>query len=125
MKSSFQNILIFGWKYKSYALLNITFNAFYALFSALSFISLIPMLNVLFETTENRIEPAKYNGIFSVHHYLKDSLSFYISKRVDDDPEGTLMLVIGLVVSMFLLKNISNYLALYFITYLDVSLSTE
>ena len=118
MKSSFQNILKFGWKYKSYALLNITFNAFYALFSALSFISLIPMLNVLFETTENRIEPAKYNGIFSGHDYLKDSLSFYISKRVDDDPEGTLMLVIGLVMSMFLLKNISNYLALYFITYL-------
>ena len=92
MKSSFQNILKFGWKYKSYALLNITFNAFYALFSALSFISLIPMLNVLFETTENRIEPAKYNGIFSVNHYLKDSLSFYISKRVDDDPEGTCLL---------------------------------
>ncbi|MDA9015605.1 ABC transporter ATP-binding protein/permease [Flavobacteriaceae bacterium] len=118
MKSSFQNILQFGLKYKSYALLNIIFNAFYALFSALSFVSLIPMLNVLFETTEDQIEPATYEGIFSLPNYIKDSLNFYIAQRVNVSPEETLILVVGLVLSLFFLKNISNYLALYFITYL-------
>ena len=118
MKSPFQNILQFGWKYKGYALLNIVFNAFYALFSALSFVSLIPMLNVLFETTEKQIEPATYQGIFSLHHYLKDSLNFYIASKVEQDPERTLIVVIGLVLSLFFLKNICNYLALYYITFL-------
>jgi len=118
MKSSFQNILQFGWKYRAYGFLNIAFNALYALFSALSFVSLIPMLNVLFETTEQRIEPAKYKGLFSLHHYLRDSLNFYIATRVEEDPETTLVVVIGLVLSLFFLKNICNYLALYFITYL-------
>ena len=118
MKSSFQNILQFGWKYKGYALLNIIFNALYALFSALSFVSLIPMLNVLFETTTRQLEPAKYKGVFKLHHYMRDSLNFHIAQRIDSDPEGTLILVIGLVLSLFFLKNICNYLAMYFITYL-------
>ena len=118
MKSSFQNILQFGWKYKGYAFLNILFNALYALFSALSFVSLIPMLNVLFETTEQQIEPAQYQGLFNIHHYIRDSLNFYIASRVEQDPETTLIVVIGLVLSLFFLKNICNYLALYFITFL-------
>jgi len=118
MKSSFKNILQFGWKYKGYAFLNIIFNSFYAFFSALSFISLIPMLNVLFETTESRIKPASYQGIFNIHHYIRDSLNFFISQRLVYDQEGTLILVIGLVLGLFFLKNTCNYLALYFITYL-------
>tara|TARA_Y100000385_G_scaffold2275_1_gene2449 strand:+ start:3157 stop:4983 length:1827 start_codon:yes stop_codon:yes gene_type:complete len=118
MKSSFKNILQFGWKYKGYAFLNIIFNIFYAFFSALSFISLIPMLNVLFETTESRIKPASYQGIFNIHHYIRDSLNYFISQRLVYDKEGTLLLVIGLVLSLFFLKNICNYLALYYITFL-------
>lgn len=118
MKSSFQNILQFGLKYKGYAFLNIIFNSLYALFSALSFISLIPMLNVLFETTKSQVEPAKYEGIFKLHNYIRNSLNFHIAQNIDNDPERTLMFVIGLVLSLFFLKNICNYLALYFITYL-------
>lgn len=118
MKSSFQNILQFGLKYKVYAFLNIIFNSLYALFSALSFISLIPMLNVLFETTKSQVEPAKYEGIFKLHNYIRNSLNFHIAQNIDNDPERTLMFVIGLVLSLFFLKNICNYLALYFITYL-------
>ena len=44
MYSSFFKILLIGTPYRKYAFLNILFNCFYALFSALSFISLIPML---------------------------------------------------------------------------------
>ena len=118
MFSSFKKILRFGIQYKEYALLNIFFNSLYALFSALSFVSLIPMLNVLFKTTEKQITPAKYNGILNIHNYIKDSLNYYVSEQLIENTEGTLMFVIGLVLSLFFLKNSCNYLALFFITYL-------
>ena len=116
--SPFRKILQFGIPFKGYALLNILFNAFYALFSALSFVSLIPMLNVLFKTTEKQSSPAIYMGILSLQKYLKDSLNYYVSSKLEQDIEGTLIFVISLVLGLFLLKNISNYLALFFITYL-------
>ena len=118
MFTSFKKILQFGIQYKGYAFLNIFFNALYALFSALSFVSLIPMLNVLFKTTEKQITPAKYQGIFNIHTYLKDSLNYYVTEQLIENTEGTLVFVIGLVLSLFFLKNSCNYLALFFITYL-------
>ena len=116
--SPFRKIIQFGIPFKGYALLNILFNAFYALFSALSFVSLIPMLNVLFKTTEKQSTPVTYSGILSLQKYLKDSLNYYISSKLEQDIEGTLIFVISLVLGLFLLKNISNYLALFFIAYL-------
>ena len=116
--SPFRKIIQFGIPFKGYALLNILFNSFYALFSALSFVSLIPMLNVLFKTTEKQSTPATYSGILSLQKYLKDTLNYYVSSKLEQDIEGTLIFVISLVLSLFLLKNISNYLALFFIAYL-------
>ena len=116
--SPFRKIIQFGIPFKGYALLNILFNAFYALFSALSFVSLIPMLNVLFKTTEKQSNPATYSGILSLQKYLKDSLNYYVSSKLEQNIEGTLIFVISLVLGLFLLKNISNYLALFFIAYL-------
>ena len=116
--SPFRKIIQFGIPFKGYALLNILFNAFYALFSALSFVSLIPMLNVLFKTTEKQSTPVTYSGILSLQKYLKDSLNYYVSSKLEQDIEGTLIFVISLVLVLFLLKNISNYLALFFIAYL-------
>ena len=116
--SPFRKIIQFGIPFKGYALLNILFNSFYALFSALSFVSLIPMLNVLFKTTEKQSAPATYLGILNLHKYLKDTLNYYVSSKLEQDIEGTLIFVISLVLGLFLLKNISNYLALFFIAYL-------
>ena len=103
MLYSFKKILQFGKQFAVYAYLNILFNALYALFSALSFVSLIPMLNVLFKTTEKRLTPAKYEGILSLQTYIKDSLNYYVSKQLDQDLEGTLIFVIGLVLGLFFL----------------------
>ena len=117
MFTSFKKILQFGTQYKGYAFLNIFFNALYALFSALSFVSLIPMLNVLFKTTEKQITPAKYNGILNIHNYIKDSLNNYVSEQLIENTEGTLLFVISLVLSLLLLKNSCNYSVLFFITF--------
>jgi len=76
------------------------------------------MLNVLFKTNEKRLTPAQYDGILNLQAYLKDSLNYYISKQLEQNIEGTLLFVICLVLFLFFLKNICNYLALFFITFL-------
>ena len=48
--------------YKKQALLNIFFNVLYSLFSALSFIALIPMLDVLFGKNKPISELPVYSG---------------------------------------------------------------
>ena len=118
MFDGFKKILQFGVQYKRYAFLNIFFNALYALFSALSFVSLIPMLNVLFKTTKKQLTPAKYEGILTLQSYVKDNINYYVSERLAENTEGTLVFVIILILCLFFLKNTCNYLALYFITFL-------
>lgn len=115
---AFRKILHFGFPYKIYAGLNIFFNMLYALFSALAFIAFIPMLNVLFETTVRINEPPVYKGITSLEDYIKDGLNFLVSKKLEEDIDMTLVIVVALVLVLFLLKNLSNYLAMYFITFL-------
>ena len=117
-KSYFQTILGFGIPYKKFAFLNILFNALYALFSALSFVALIPMLNVLFERIETQnIRPA-FTDIFHLQNYIKELLNYYVTLQLEKNIESTLFMVIGLVLILFFLKNCFNYLALYVITYL-------
>jgi subfamily B ATP-binding cassette protein MsbA len=116
----FKKILRFARPYKKYAVLNIIANVFYALFSALSFIALIPMLDVLFKGKDapKITEPPVYNGIGKAKDYFKDYLSFQVNDYAQDDVSIALILVISLVIVLFFLKNISNYIAMYFITFL-------
>ncbi|MDN6280408.1 MAG: ABC transporter ATP-binding protein/permease [Psychroflexus sp.] len=116
----FRKILRFAKPYKKYAVLNIIANVFYALFSALSFVALIPMLDVLFgdkDAKKIEVEPV-YQGLGSAKDFFKDYLSFHVQQISQDDASIALMLVIGLVITLFFLKNISNYLAMFFITFL-------
>ena len=117
MMRDFRKIMRFGWAYRGFALLNIVFNILYALFSALSFVSLIPMLNVLFKTIEPIIQKPDYNGIASLESFLKGNMNYYLNNLLAENIEKTLLLVIGLVLVLFFLKNLSNYFALFFITY--------
>ncbi len=115
----FKKIIRFAIPYKKYAILNIIFNVFYALFSALSFIALIPMLDVLFE--QDKIKAVKepiYTGITGIKDYYKDFLAFKVQEFAQDDASKALLLVITLVIVLFLLKNIFRYLAMYAITFL-------
>lgn len=117
MMRDFRKIMRFGWAYRGFALLNIVFNILYALFSALSFVSLIPMLNVLFKTTEPIIQKPDYKGIASLESFLKGNMNYHLNNLLAENIEKTLLLVIGLVLVLFFLKNLSNYFALFFITY--------
>lgn len=114
----FKKILRFANPYRKYGYLNIFFNILYALFSALSFAALIPMLDVLFTPEKKvRIEPI-YNGPGQLKDYLQDYINYRVTAYSGDDEMKGLVLVIGLVLILFLLKNFFNYLAMYFITFL-------
>ncbi len=114
----FKKILLFAKPYKTYGYLNIFFNILYALFSALSFAALIPMLNELFDKAKPRTIPPVFEGIGKAKEYFMDYMNFQVTQYSDGDKMKGLVLVIGLVLVLFLFKNIFNYLAMYFITFL-------
>jgi len=114
----FLKIISYAIPYKKYAFFNIFFNILYALFSALSFVALIPMLKVLFEDTKKVYSPPTYNGIRNIENFVRDSVYYEISKYIDKNSLIALSLTIGLIIILFFLKNLFGYLAVYFITFL-------
>ncbi len=117
MDNNFKRIIPYIKPYKKNAVFNIFFNILYALFSSLSMVSLMPMLNVLFGKKQEVIQVKPILGSISdLGSYLKDLLSYYVTKVTHNDETLALVFVIGLVISLFLLKNIFNYLAMYNIT---------
>ncbi len=114
----FKKILRFAKPYSRYGYLNIFFNILYALFSALSFAALIPMLNVLFNKEEPINELPVYTGFKNLKEYALDYLGYHLTQYADGDKMKGLVFVISLVLVLFLLKNLFNYLAMYNITFL-------
>ncbi|WP_296386300.1 ABC transporter ATP-binding protein [Winogradskyella sp.] len=114
----FKQVLGFAKPYKGYAILNIVCNIFYALFGTLSMVSLFPMLNVLFGKTEPlRVKP-EWTGISNIKDYGENYLNYFVTQKSIDGHDDVLIFMVGLVITMFLLKNIFAYLAMYFITFL-------
>ena len=113
----FTRVLKYGLDYTYYGVLNIVFNILYAIFSALAFVSFIPMLDVLFKQTRDVYIEPEYSGISNIREYLEDYFNYYISRQLETDISSTLILVVGIVIFFFLMKNLFNYLALYNITF--------
>ena len=119
MNEYFKKIIYFAKPYKSYAYLNVFFNILYALFSALGFLALIPMLTILFGDGKKVLEEPAYTGIGHLKNYLEDYMSFFLTQyTAEHGAQDTLMIMACVVISIFLLKNLFNYWAMYFITFL-------
>jgi subfamily B ATP-binding cassette protein MsbA len=117
--NNFKRIFPFVIPYKKYAYMNIFFNVLYALFSTLSFVSLIPMMQVLFDQTKRNTAMPVYKGIWELKKYGEDYLSYYITHTTDTFGVGrTLTIMVVIIISIFLLKNLCDYLAMFFITFL-------
>jgi len=117
MDENFKKIIPYLKPYKSSVILNIIFNILYALFSTLSFISLIPMLDVLFKDAEKVAKEPVYTGIWDITSYGKDYLYYYITQLTEENgAQYALLLVVCIVISTFLLKNLFNYLGLNYLT---------
>ena len=114
----FKKILRFARPYKTFAILNIISNVFYALFSTLAMVSLFPMLSVLLKQTESVNIKPQWNGISEAKEYLEASLNYFVTQRAGENTGDALIFMVGLVIAMFFLKNLFGYLAMYFITFL-------
>jgi subfamily B ATP-binding cassette protein MsbA len=117
MDNNLKKILPFALKYKKNVILNIVFNIFYALFSTLGMVSIIPTLKVLFKETEQVTVHPTYKGVGYLGKYGEDLLNYYITKlSTERGEEYALLLVVSIVIVIFLLKNIFNYLASFHVT---------
>jgi subfamily B ATP-binding cassette protein MsbA len=113
MDENLKKIIPFALKYKKDIVFNVFYNILYALFSTLSFIALIPMLDVLFKDAEKIVEEPKFTSIWNITNYGNDYLYFYITKLTNESgAQYALLLVVTIIITTFLLKNIFNYLAL-------------
>lgn len=114
-----KKILRFALPYKKYGILNIICNIFYALFSTLSMIALIPMVNVLFDKSQQvNIKPI-WTGIKNLKEYASGSFYYFITQKMGViGQERALLYIVGIIVVLFLLKNLFGYFSLYFITFL-------
>ncbi|NGZ88758.1 ABC transporter ATP-binding protein [Psychroflexus maritimus] len=113
----FRKILRFAKPYKTFAILNIIANIFYALFSTLAMISLFPMLKVLFGDDEPIYEKPVWQGLTEATKYAENYLNFFITQKAEEGADVLIYMVV-LIIGMFLLKNFFNYLAMFFITFL-------
>lgn len=116
-----KKIFIYIYPYKKHAILNIISNVFYALFSTLSLLSFIPMLNILFQTNTRVYEKPVYQGFENIKHYLENSFYYFVTQQIEQKENGeiiVLSITCLLIISLFFLKNLSNYIGIYFMTHL-------
>lgn len=116
--SYFRKILQYAIPYKRYAILNIICNVFYAVFSTLSFIALIPVIQVLFDKTKRVTAKPVWDGLGGIKDYVTGYFNYQVTQKVAEDEISALLFICGIVVLLFLLKNVFGYLAAYFITFL-------
>lgn len=115
----FKQIMMYARPYKGYGILNIISNIFYALFGTLAFVSLMPMLKVLFKSSEPIQTAPTYQGVVELGDYIENYINYFITQKVNSEGElKALMFMIFIVIATFLLKNLFGYLALFFITFL-------
>jgi ATP-binding cassette, subfamily B, bacterial MsbA len=115
----FKQIFTYAIPYKRYALLNILSNVMYALFGTLAFVSVMPMLKVLFDNTEAVKVKPEFENFGGIKEYFEAYSNYFINSQVEAiGISQTLMILISLVILTFLLKNLFGYLAMYFITFL-------
>ena len=119
MKTNYFNrIFGYAWVFKKYFILNIISNIFYAFFGTLSMISLFPMLKVLFNQTEQLSNPPIWQGMSNAANYFENYLNYFVTTKKADGSDDVLIFMVSIIIITFLLKNIFNYLSMFFITYL-------
>ena len=112
--------------YKKHVVLNIVFNLLYAAFSTLAFVSLIPMLNVLFDKTQKITKAPKWKGLADLKNYANDTLNYKLTAFLETgNAQMALLIVVGIVISTFFLKNLFGYLSMQHVMYLKNGVLTD
>lgn len=118
MKQLF-SVLKYTKGYKKYVALNVVFNILFAVFSALTLALVAPFIQLIFKTDVNELNALVANGTpaFSMSgDYFNKIFNFLFAKLIVlKGKEGALILICFSVVAITFLKNLSRYLAMYFI----------
>ncbi|RLJ62479.1 ATP-binding cassette, subfamily B, MsbA [Lacinutrix venerupis] len=126
MKKILNQLLPFIKNYKKHVILNVVFNILNALFTTLSFVALIPMLNVLFDKTNRVTKEPEWTGIGGLKDYGNDLLNYKVSSYLDNNnAQMALIIVIAIVIITFALKNLFGYLANQHVMYLKNGVLTD
>ena len=84
------------------------------------------MLNVLFDKTQKVTKAPAWNGIGDLKNYANDSLNFKITTLLDaGNDQMALLIVVGVVVGTFFLKNLFGYLSMQHVMYLKNGILTD
>jgi subfamily B ATP-binding cassette protein MsbA len=118
MDENLKKIIPFANKYKFNVVGNISFNILYALFGTLGMVFIMPVLSVLFdERKTDVIKLPEYEGFFSALGNWQEYIAYYVNEySTEYGVQYGLMITVALVLVTFLLKNLSNYLALQHLT---------
>lgn len=102
--------------YWRYALLNILFNILSVLFSLVSFALFIPVLQMLFRTTEIPLSAEPFS--LSDFNTWKDNFYYFIGQGISRYGEARVLLYICIsIVVLYLMRNLLRYLAMYYLAY--------
>lgn len=113
MKEFLQVLRRFLPPYKKYLVLSVVFNVLSAVLNVFSFLSLIPMLNILFKTGDGdaatTLMPWDWEHMTKV---LMNNMNYYVNQLIDEVGPTTTLLIIGLfLVLMTALKTGTYFLS--------------
>ena len=119
MDKNLIKLLPFTKPYKTHIIWNVIYNILYALFSTISMLTLLPVLEVLFGKTKKIDKEPIYAGIGNIKQFGSDFMYYKISELTKENSiQVALLFVVLLVIITFLFKNLFNYLASHHIMHL-------
>jgi subfamily B ATP-binding cassette protein MsbA len=117
MDENLKKIIPLALNYRKDIVMNIFYNIFYAFFSTLMMVSMIPTLNVIFGLNEKITEKPVFKGMGDLKTFLEDYLNYKVTHLTAENGfEVSILFVISIIIITALLKNLTNYLALYHVT---------
>ncbi len=124
--SYFKNIVRYALPYKVPGILSVVCNVFFALFSTLSFLALMPVLQILFIAEKRIVEKPVWDStlpfidsIGQMKDFAVDYFNYSLSARLAEDELSALIFVCAIVLVLFFLKNLFGYFSVFFLTFLQ------
>ncbi|RRJ92068.1 ABC transporter ATP-binding protein [Flavobacterium macacae] len=117
MDKNLKKLIPFAFQYKKDIVLNIVYNIFYAFFSTILMVSMIPTLNVLFGLNQKITEKPVYTGIENIKSFSENYLNYKVTELTENSGfQYAMVFVISIIIVTAFLKNFTNYLASFHIT---------
>ena len=111
MKEFLQMVRRFVWPYKKYVMLSVFFNILSALLNIFSFAAIIPILQILFKTSDGvQVTELMEWGSASMKDVVTNNLYYYINHFISQEGSTTTLLFIGIfLIVTTLLKTVAYF----------------